>query len=82
LAGFDSRAELEAAWWRHRDELLASVNATTRPAAWWALEFKGERKPGERDWQALERLGMLTDEEKRLVEKWGLRENTSAHQTA
>jgi hypothetical protein len=73
---FATDADYERAWWFHRDELMASVNPTTRPDAWWSLEFKGERKPGEKDWEVLERAGLLTVQEQHLVEKWGLREHT------
>jgi hypothetical protein len=71
---FLSRAEYERAWWAHREQLMPSVNPLTRPAAWWALEFTGERKPGERDWEALERCGLLTPEEINLLGKSGYRE--------
>ena len=79
---FATPQEYERAWWTHREELLASVNPTTRPAAWWALEFKGERRPRERDRQALERLGLLTPEEKHLVEKWNLQSRARTRQAA
>lgn len=67
---FASRADYERAWWQHRDFLMTSVNPCSRPDAWWTLEFKGERKPGEKDWEVLERAGLLTETEKCLVEKW------------
>ena len=53
---------------------MASVNPTARPDGWWCLEFSGERKHGERDWEVLERSGLLTVQEQHLVEKWKLRE--------
>jgi hypothetical protein len=80
-AVFDTREDYERAWWFHRDALIAGVNRCFRPDAFWQIEHQSERKPGERDWQALERLGLLTLEEKHLVEKWACEStpNASAH---
>jgi hypothetical protein len=77
MAGFSDQGEYERAWWAHRDELMTSVNPTSRPAAWWTLEFTGERKPGERDWEVLDRAGLLTPQEQLLVEKWKLRRSNA-----
>ena len=41
------------------------------------LEFRGDRRPGEMEFETLERHGLLSPQERRLVEKWGLREHAA-----
>jgi hypothetical protein len=39
-------AELEAAWWRFRDELLADCHPGSRPWGWWIFEAREKPPPG------------------------------------
>lgn len=67
-AAFSSPKEREEAWFRHREILLKSVNPTTRPSAFW--DYEAKKLPREKDLAALVRLGLLTAEEKRLLQRW------------
>jgi len=60
------------AWEEHREVILAFVNKTTRPWAWWQFECEEAQDYTQGDAQ-LERLGVLTDEEKVRVAKWRAR---------
>jgi hypothetical protein len=59
---FPSEEARRAAWFSHRDEILADCNALARPSAWWRYR-SGTREPnplqGERQAETLERLGLL-----------------------
>jgi hypothetical protein len=70
--GFANDDERRKAWFAHRDELMAALNPCTRPAGFWEFEAPGGKLPGEKGWAALERLALLTPEEKHLARKWGL----------
>jgi hypothetical protein len=67
---FASDAERKQAWREHRDELLAAVNPTQRPWGYWQYE-QGCRHPRcGKSAAVLAELGLLTEEEKRLIAKW------------
>ena len=66
---FATEVEREAAWWEHREELMADVNPTTRPWAFWQYEQGGKHPARGKEAATLEKLGMLTPEEKRLIER-------------
>jgi len=67
---FGSEAERKGAWFANRDELMASVNPTTRPWAFWEYEIgKQVKNCDELDY--LQRKNLLTESEKRLLLKWG-----------
>jgi len=67
---FQTPEQREKAWFRYREELMREVNPGCRPSAFWEMEHY-EKLPGERDYQALHRLGLLTTEEKTLLRRWG-----------
>lgn len=67
---FLSDREREQAWFWHRDRLMTLVNPLTRPQAWWAFECPVAKLPGEKDFHALERLGLLSESEKAQLAAW------------
>jgi len=70
MGAFGSPKEREAAWETHKNELLASTTPGFRPQAWWDFEGYSKLSDDEDDSVALERLGVLTPEEKRILRKW------------
>jgi hypothetical protein len=67
---FANDAAREAAWFLHRDELLADVNPTTRPWAYWQFEQGGKHPKHGEEAARLAELDLLTPTEKRLLTKW------------
>jgi hypothetical protein len=68
-SAFDTPEAREAAWFAHRDELMSLLGPMSRPQGFW--DYEGYSKlPREKDFAALKRLGLLTEEEKRLARKW------------
>jgi len=75
----EQRERLEPLWVQHRDDLIASVNAGTRPQGFWQFEVDEEDRPGEppdprdpnspeeeSDLSRLIRLELATAEEREL----------------
>ncbi len=66
-------------WAEHREQLLAYKfgftmdeklgprEPGTRPAAWWNYEAPGPRLPGETQPEALDRMGLLSDDERKAI---------------
>lgn len=63
---FHSEQARREAWVRHRHEF--SMNDLTRPAAWWDYDSPEPRNRQEKSHIQLDRLGMLTESERRLLE--------------
>ena len=74
------RTRLRPLWESHREQLMASVNPGTRPAAFWEFEVEKKDRPGEPadprkpgyvpdelQIDRLKRLGLLTPAEKALL---------------
>jgi len=57
---FTDEAAMRAAWFRHREGLLAEVNPTTRPWGLWEYEVREhpDRRRGERDSTTMLRLNV------------------------
>jgi hypothetical protein len=64
---FKDERSRRAAWFLHRDTLLAECNAGSRPEGWWDYEQPNKRQAGERNLAALLRLGLLTDAERQFL---------------
>lgn len=69
MGAFGSDAERQASWFANREELIALVNPLSRPQAFWDYEQPDARQRAEKDFQTLERLGLLSDAEKALLAK-------------
>jgi hypothetical protein len=65
---FDSREALQAAWVAMRDELLGRANPGRRPAAFYEFEYPGVRPPYDSERSVLWREGLLTADEKAVLE--------------
>jgi hypothetical protein len=65
---FNSREELVQAWAACRDELLARANAGRRPAGFYEFEFDGRRPPYDTERSTLWRMGLLSADEKAVLE--------------
>jgi hypothetical protein len=63
-AAFPTPAEARAAWFAHRDHLMADAGEGKRPVGWWAFEA-GEPQPRSRGAEAarLAQLGELAEGE-------------------
>jgi hypothetical protein len=68
---FASDAFRKAAWWEHREALLADVNPTTRPWGFWQYEQGGKHPAHGQQAARLAELGLLTDAEQALLRRWG-----------
>ncbi len=69
-SAFASDAARRAAWQAHREEILKRWEhgyPGMRPSAWWRYDAPEPRLENERDAEALERLGLLSDEERGRV---------------
>lgn len=60
---FACEADREAAYWDHRETLLARDRPATRPAAWWEFEYVGVPPAEDDRMVTLARLGVLSDAE-------------------
>ena len=68
---FKSPFTRRAAWFMHKDDLLAAVNEGTRPWAFYEFELKEHPPQGFRAEQRfLEERALLTDEEKAQIAAW------------
>jgi len=68
LGAFATPEERKRAWYAHRDELIALLGTIVRPQGFWDYEYS--KLPGEKDFKALKRLGLLTPEERRQAARW------------
>ena len=68
--GFANDTEREAAWWAHREALLADANPTTRPWGFWEYEQGGRHPRHGKQAATLAELGMLTPVEESLIRRW------------
>src|SRR5262249_12978723 len=76
---FGSREELEDAWRRSRERLMASTNPGRRPQAFYEFEYSGARPPYDLERSTLWRKGLLAAEERATLERWWKAEFTKAH---
>jgi hypothetical protein len=65
---FSSREELEDAWQRARERLMAPLAPGRRPQAFYEFEFTGPRPPYDTERSVLWRMGLLTADEKATLE--------------
>ncbi|HWE52464.1 MAG TPA: hypothetical protein VG273_21900 [Bryobacteraceae bacterium] len=64
--GFETPEARREAWFTHRDRLMALMGPGVRPQAFW--EYEGhKRHRGEKSVDALRRLGLLTENEERII---------------
>ena len=76
---FGSREELEQAWQKHRDELMARWGSHgRRPAAFYEFEFDGVRPSYATERSTLWRIGLLSAEERSELEAEWRREFDAA----
>src|SRR5262249_22533358 len=68
---FSSREELQAAWEKHRDEVMRLWGSHgRRPMAWWEFDAGDLKHPGySRERSTLWRAGVLTEAEKAELER-------------
>jgi len=67
---FESPFLRRAAWFRHRDELMADRGAGSRPGGFWWYEAPTRPREGESEAACLGRLGLLEDWEKAQITAW------------
>jgi len=67
---FASEAEQKAAWYAHREALLADVTPTTRPWAFWQYEQGGKHPRHGTEAAVLAAGGLLTPAEVALLARW------------
>lgn len=65
---FGGEAERRAAWFKYR--ALIEVNPCHRPWGWWEYEAPERRNEGEHEHEQLERLGVLSPEERAELAEW------------
>src|SRR5262249_28644407 len=77
---FSSREELQAAWEKHRDEVMRLWGSHgRRPMAWWEFDAGDLKHPGySRERSTLWRAGVLTEAEKAELERDWRREFETA----
>jgi hypothetical protein len=67
-SAFESEHERRLAWAEHAERLIGVCNPTMRPWAWWQYDSAEKQpRPGESEPAALERMGVLTAKEQRLL---------------
>jgi hypothetical protein len=66
---FTSREELEAAWLRAREQLMASCNPGRRAQAFYEFEYPGIRPPYDTERSTLWSKGLLRADEKEALER-------------
>lgn len=65
---FGGEAQRRAAWAKYSH--LIETNPCTRPAAWWLYSSPEPRSEAEPEHEQLERLGVLTPEERAHLAQW------------
>jgi len=66
---FTSREELESAWQRVRERMMASLSPGRRPQGFYEFEFDGRRPPYDTERSVLWRMGLLSEAEKVTLER-------------
>lgn len=64
---FESEDAEREAWDRSRGKIIEDLGYLVRPDAWWKFDAPGPKLQGESDIEALERFGVLSVEEKRIL---------------
>jgi hypothetical protein len=68
VTNFSSEKERERAWFANRDRLMIEIGPMARPQGYW--EYEQSKLPREKDFAALRRLNLLTEQEARLARRW------------
>jgi hypothetical protein len=67
---FETPILRRAAWFKHREELMASRSAGSRPGGFWWYEARERPREGESQADCLKRLGLLEPWEEAQLAAW------------